>query len=239
MTGGHARGHGIAGPRIALIHATPLAFEPIRDAFAADWPTAAPFNLLDDSLLADLEEAGRVSPALVERFTQLTLYVCRAGADAALFTCSAFGEAIDNAARQVDIPVLKPNEAMFEAALSAGERIVLLATSSPAAASLQAEFQEMARRKQKTSYLEVMSVPKAMEALQRGDAETHNRLLAQKAAGIGECDAVMLAHFSTARAAPAVRQVVSAPVLAAPEAAVAALKWHLLGSADASEPKAV
>src|SRR4051794_34838959 len=38
------------GPRVALIHATPLAVEPIQAAFVRHWPAAVRMNLLDDSL---------------------------------------------------------------------------------------------------------------------------------------------------------------------------------------------
>lgn len=40
-------------PRIALIHTTPLALEPVRAAFERHWPAARRMNLLDDSLSAD------------------------------------------------------------------------------------------------------------------------------------------------------------------------------------------
>jgi hypothetical protein len=45
-------------PRIALIHATPLAMDPVGNAFELLWPEALRMNLLDDSLSADLALAG-------------------------------------------------------------------------------------------------------------------------------------------------------------------------------------
>ena len=59
-----------------------------------------------------------------------------------------------------------------------------------------------------------------MRLLRAGDAEAHNRLVAGRAPELGDCDAIMLAHFSTSRAAADVRKVVGVPVLTAPHAAV-------------------
>lgn len=69
-----------------------------------------------------------------------------------------------------------------------------------------------------------------MAALRRGDGETHDRLLAERAGALAHCDAVLLAHFSTSRAAAAVRGAVRVPVLTSPQAAVAQLR-RLLGAA--------
>ena len=46
--------------RIALIHATPIAIEPIRAAFTQLWPEARVTHLLEDSLAPDLVAAGRI-----------------------------------------------------------------------------------------------------------------------------------------------------------------------------------
>jgi hypothetical protein len=69
-----------------------------------------------------------------------------------------------------------------------------------------------------------------MAALRAGDAEAHNSLVAEEAAHFGGIDAIMLAHFSTARAAEAVRFRVTVPVLTSPEAAVAKLRLLVEGN---------
>jgi hypothetical protein len=63
-----------------------------------------------------------------------------------------------------------------------------------------------------------------MAALKGGDGATHDRLLAEAAPRLSECDAVLLAHFSTSRAEAAVSAALSHPVLTAPGAAVTRLK---------------
>ena len=78
-------------PRIALIHATPLAMEPVAAAFRAGWPGAETVNLLDDALSADRGSGESIDAAMMRRFSRLTRYAVDYGARGILFTCSAFG----------------------------------------------------------------------------------------------------------------------------------------------------
>lgn len=211
-------------PRIALIHAVTVAMAPVHDAFARLWPEAERVDILDTSLPGDLARDGRLTAAMTARFETLTQYAEEIGAAGILFTCSAFGEAIEAAAARVKIPVLKPNEAMFEAALQAGGHLGMLATFAPAAASMAAEFRALAAARGSPATLETRCIPEAMAALQAGDAAAHDRLLAEAAPRLGGCDAVMLAHFSTSRALAAVQPMLPCPVLTAPDAAVMKMK---------------
>lgn len=215
--------------RIALVHAVHAAIAPIEAAFAAMWPQAQRFNLLDDGLPAALEAEGSLTPAIYARIGRLAAHAQACGADGVLYTCSAFGSAIDAAAAASPLPVLKPNEPMFRAAVSAGRRIGMLATFAASVPSMEDEFRQFAGHRGAT--LETVCIPAAMEAARRGDIATHNALVAAAAPGLAHCDVVMLAHFSTAPALDAVRGVLSCPVFSAPEAAVQAMQHRLHGTA--------
>ena len=111
--------------RLALIHALRHSPPPIEEAFARLWPGQTLMNLLDDSLSADLAREGKLTPRMTERFLTLARYAAGTGADGILFTCSAFGPCIEACARDLaPMPVLKPNEAMIEEAITKGKRIV-------------------------------------------------------------------------------------------------------------------
>ena len=215
-------------PRIALIHATALAVEPVRAAFERHWPEARRMNLLDDSLSVDRARAGKLTDAMVQRFTDLASYAQRAGCGGILFTCSAFGPAIEAAGAATGLPTLKPNEAMFEQALAMRPRgatlkLGLLATFQASLGSMAHELEAMARACGTAIELRTVFVPEAMDDLAAGRAVDHDRKIATAARELPDCDAVMLAQFSMAAAAREAQAQVACPVLSSPDCAVLAL----------------
>ncbi|OGA01124.1 MAG: arylsulfatase [Betaproteobacteria bacterium RIFCSPLOWO2_02_FULL_62_17] len=214
-------------PRITLIHATALAIDPIREAFARLWPEARTTNLLEDSLSADLAASAGLDAAMIHRFETLARYAEASGADAILFTCSAFGEAIEAASKLVRVPVLKPNEAMLEEALAAGTRIGIVATFQPTIPSMVEELQALAAARGKHIEILPRHVAGAMEALAAGKGEDHDRMIAASLADLVDCDAVLLAQFSMARAAKRARLTLDRPVLTSPDSAVHKLRQLL------------
>lgn len=211
-------------PRIALIHAVSVAMAPVHDAFRQLWPEAECVDILDTSLSRDRERDGTLTKAMVGRFLLLAKYAEDHGAAGILFTCSAFGEAIEAAAERAKVPVLKPNEAMFEAALAAGERLGMLATFAPSVAGMEEEFRALAAAAGSAAALSSFCVPGAMKALQAGDAAEHDQLVAIAAPRFADCDAVLLAHFSTSRAAAAVETALGRAALTSPGSAVTKLR---------------
>ena len=215
--------------RIALIHALKHSIAPIEAAFARLWPDVRLANLLDDSLSADLARDGQLTPAMTERFLTLARYARTCGADGILFTCSAFGPCIEACARDLSIPVLKPNEAMIEEAIAlAGPtaRIGLMATFAPTLDSMPPEFAAVAPGVTLVNCL----ASEALKALDRGDADAHDREAGKAAAALTNVDVVALAQFSLARAAPMVAAASGKTVLTTPDSAVRKLQ-RLLGAA--------
>lgn len=213
--------------------------QPIEEAFKQLWPAARITHLLEDSLSADLAAEGRLTGRMIERFIALARYAHGAGADAILFSCSAFGPAIEAAAASVRIPVLKPNEAMLEEALAAGSRIGLLATFEPSLPALKTELEQMARNRKIALEVTTRAVPAALTALHAGCAADHDRLIADAAQEIGECDALILGQFSMASAANAIPARPKRRVLTSPNSAVARLKELLAARREASAGLAV
>ena len=209
-------------PRIALIHALKHSPPPIEASFAALWPEPVLMNLLDDSLSADLAREGALTDAMTERFLKLGRYAAGTGADAILFTCSAFGPCIEAVAHDLHpMPVLKPNEAMIEDAVKQGGRVGLLATFGPTLASMPPEFPASVALKTKLA-------DGALSALDRGDAEQHDALSVLAANDLADCDVIALAQFSLARAAGRIAAATGKTVLTTPDSAVRKLKGLLV-----------
>lgn len=221
----------ITPPRIALIHATRVSIEPIETAFKNLWPEAETVTLLEEGLSQDRALGRQSLEALNDRILHLARYAESMGPDGILFTCSAFGRGIENAAADSDIPVLKPNEAMFEAAFDHGTDIAMIYTFAPAAAGMEREFVQEAAQRRPDATIRSIYAEGAMDALRAGDTGMHDHLVAQAVQSIGRADAILLAQFSMARAADEVRALTDVPVLTSPEAAIRKMQKTLANSA--------
>ena len=215
-------------PRIALIHALSHSVDPINAVMASEWPEAVRMNLLDDSLSADLASSGRgLDETMHKRFQDLADYAVSTGAEGILFTCSAFGPCIEAVARRYPhIPVLKPNEAMIADAENATGPVGLIATFGPTLESMPAEFPA-------TVDVRFALATGALDALNRGDAQRHDELIAEQAAILSAagCNTIALAQFSMARARGACEKISGKQVMTTVHSAVLELKRRLSSKA--------
>ncbi|MBU1442705.1 MAG: aspartate/glutamate racemase family protein [Gammaproteobacteria bacterium] len=210
--------------RIALIHALPHSVGPINEAFSRDWSEAVRMNLLDDSLSADLARSGQgLDDAMTERFQRLAQYAVEVGSQGILFTCSAFGKCIEAVARRhPSMPVFKPNQAMIEEAASGSGKLGLIASFMPTIQSMPPEFPAHIE-------LETAFAKGALDALNAGDMQAHDRLVVEQALQLRErgCTRIALAQFSMARARPACEAATKLTVLTTVDSAVRALRARL------------
>ena len=205
---------------IALVHVQMVSAPAMMEAFAAGWPEADVINILDEALFTS---PGRGQAHVAARFLEIGRYVAGTPVDGIVFTCSAFGAAIEAVQHALaPLPVLKPNEAMIEDATRSGARIGLLATFAPTLDAMPREFPDgvVAQR---------ALAPGAFDALNAGDGSGHDRMVAEAAArSLGGSDVIALAQSSMARAAHAVAHATGKPVLTTPGSAVAKLR-RLIG----------
>lgn len=211
-------------PRIYLVHAADVSIPPVVASFRANWPEAKVINLLEDALMTDLADDGKLTDAMVERFLHIGHYCVKASADAILFCCSAFGPAIEEVRRQVSIPVLKPNEAMYEQLVAKSGTVSLLATFQPSIPSMLKEIASHAKEKGTQVNVEPHLVDGALQALLDLRPDEHNRLIAEAAAKQEACDIIALAQFSMAPAKVLAATRTAKPILTTPDSAVAKLK---------------
>jgi Asp/Glu/hydantoin racemase len=209
--------------RICLIHAVQVAMAPIEASFKRLWPEAERMNLLEDRLAAD-RKPGELSADMYRRFDTLADYAISVGADGILYTCSAFGPAIESVQHRLQVPVFKPNEAMFSDALKRGRRIGLIATFLPSLQPMVDELREMAVKQNIDVSIATACADGAQPILMAGDAQRHHEMVAGQVKNLKDCDVILLAQFSMAGARAAVEAATTLPVLTSPDSAVQAIR---------------
>jgi len=214
-------------PTVALIHATPAAMAPARAAFADRFPEATTWNLLDDLLISQAQEAGTVTSALRRRMERLIDHAVGGGADAVLLTCSMYGPVAHDVGRDAPVPVLASDDALFDAV--AAQRPARVAVLGPVAtgvddtvARLQVHLGDAAVE------LSGLVVEGAASAASRGDQAELERLVTAAALRVEPtADVIVLGQFSLSPATAAAAAAVSVPVLSPPHLAAEILHSRL------------
>jgi len=214
----------MTGPRIGLVHALHASMAPVETAFAEDWPQAQTVSLFDQSLYLDYNAAGGMTDEIAERVGALLRHSERCGARAILFTGSLFGAAVETARATMDIPVLASYEAMIQVAFRHGHRLGIVATVPDTARLIADDIERYASAQGYPCELETRLVASAMEALQGGDRPRHDQLVANAAAELKSCDAILLSQFSMAPVLKRLDPDVADRTLTAPAAAVARIR---------------
>lgn len=186
--------------RIVLVHPTALAMPPIDEAFKSLWREAEVLNLLDESLYADVGADGALSPAIYARVASLFRHCELSGADGIVFSGSTFGPAVDDARNGIKVPVLRIEEAMMDEAVARGGSILLVSTQKRAMPVVRDTLDHAARRAGQNPAITELWVDGARDALNAGDKDRHDRLIAERAAAAGPYDILVLSMISMAPA---------------------------------------
>jgi Asp/Glu/hydantoin racemase len=205
---------------LALIH-TSFIFvrvdpfvEPLLDEIL---PGVRRINILDDSLLADVMKNNGVTPPIVRRLCAYALSAQDAGADAILSLCSSLGPAVDAARQQIEIPIIKIDEAMAEEAVRTAERIGVLATVESTLTPTLNLVRDKAAAAGKAIEVKPALVSGALELLLKGERERHDSLVLEVASRTApQVDVLLLAQGSMTRLQPRLSHAIGKRVLTSP-----------------------
>ena len=206
-----------------LLHTVPALAATFDGLVAEAAPELRRVHVADGWLLQTARRAG-VTVAVREAVVAHVRHLAATGARAVLVTCSSIGEAAEEAAAAVDVPVLRVDTPMageaVRVAAAAGGRVAVLATLD----STLGPTSRLVERSATGAAVLVTAtvVPGAAERADAGDRAAADALIAaavrEAAAG---ADVVVLAQASMAGAASTAG--VDVPVLTSPAGGVRAL----------------
>ena len=210
--------------RIGVVTPMDNAMDAVAEAFADIWPDAEAITLLDESLYADYGGGKGVTDETYERLAVLLRYSQDSGADGIVFCGSVFGRVVEAVRKDISVTVLSAQEAMIEEAFAAGSRFGVLTTVSGSLQCLLDDIERYSQEHEKPYTLVQHVEDAARPIILAGDLETHDRMVADAADKMTECDCLMLGQFSMTSAVKRFVDIPGRPVLTAPHTAVRKLK---------------
>ena len=214
--------------RVFLVHPTPLALPPVDEAFKTLWPQAQVLNLLDESLYADVGANGECTPGLLARVASLLRHCEASGADGIVFSGSTFGPAVDEGRKGMRVPVLRIEEAMMDEAVARGGSILVVSTQKRAMPVVRGTLDAAAKAAGQSPAIKEIWVSGARDALNAGDIDKHDRLIAEQSAAAGDFNTVVLSMISMAPARAKMPPALASKTLTSGETAVTRMR-KLLG----------
>jgi glutamate racemase len=199
--------------KIALIHATTTALEPIERAFREEARDVELFHFMDTGLLSMMEESGLLTPEIVRRFSLLVNLAAQSEVDCIQLTCSAFNNVTGILQPLYPVKLFRSDEAMLDEAL-AYERIGLISTVRETPIALLSYLRE----KKPNVWVESLVDPGIIHLLFQGKKEEHDKRVREMVYQMdGKVDVIVLSQYSMEHIANQVNP--SVPVLTAPRMA--------------------
>jgi Asp/Glu/hydantoin racemase len=210
--------------RIGIVSPMDNAMVAVNEVFEELWPEAEIFNLLDESLYLDFAGGKPQTEETGVRVAKLLHYAAECGADGMMFTGSVFGRWVRAARADIAVPCLTSHEAMIEEAFETGSRLGILVTAPGSLKCLVEDIDVHSKETGKAVTITDHIEDAARPIILAGDLETHDRMVADAADRMTDCDCLMLGQFSMTSAMKLFRDMPDRPVLTSSHAAVRKLK---------------
>ena len=210
---------------LALLHTSPVhvpVFDALRDENHQGLELT---HVVHEDLLTRARAAG--PEAVADDVRAVLEQAVAGGAVAVLCTCSSIGGVAEEAADEVGVPVLRVDRPMAAAAVAAGPRVVVVATSESTFGPTVTLVEEEARRAGLPTDVRTLFVDGAWALFRAGDTEAYVRTVADAVDSIpgDSADAIILAQASMTPAQ--LLTTTPVPVLSSPRLGLAAAVTRL------------
>jgi Asp/Glu/hydantoin racemase len=204
--------------KVGVVHTFLYSVEDIKQMFKKYLPEVEMVNIIDDSLLEEMLKNKALTPRVISRMCDYYTNLEEIGCVCCLNQCSSAGEAADIAAKLVNIPILKIDEAMAAEAVKLGNRIAVVATAI-------STVEKQAREAGKNVVIEKCFVKGAYDfLLKTGDKQKHNEMVIKKVKEAEKNnDVIVLAQASMYHLMPLLSDI-KVPVLTSLETGVAQIR---------------
>ena len=216
--------------KIAIIHTSFVSIDYLKALFQEVLPDVTVTNIVDDSLLAEVMENGKVTPGIINRMTSYAKQAESLGVEAILSQCSSVGAAADIVAGEVKVPLLKIDWPMAEKAVTLGEKIAVIATVASTLQPSCSLVQQAADQIGKKVTIVPALVDGALAVLiKEKNRKKHNELVRATIESLeDEVDVFFLAQASMVVLLPELTHI-KKPVLSSPKLAVERMAKMLEG----------
>ena len=198
--------------KVGLIHAMTASVEPIEEAFREVAPHVQLLHFMDTGLLPLLQaDGGKLTPAIVRRFSRLTALAAESNVDVIQLTCSAFNDITRLLQPFHSAKLFRSDEAMLDQALDY-KRIALVSTVNETPAVLRTYLAD----KNPELHIESLVNTEAVQWLHKGNKKAHDDLVLEMIKSMdGKVDVIVLSQYSMAHVAQQAKTTM--PILTGPK----------------------
>lgn len=201
---------------IAFLHTSPVHIA-VFNALGAEYaPDVTLSHVVREDLLAAVEAAGQITPAITLYTDEILRALAEGGADVVICTCSTLGEVAEAAARDLSLPIMRIDRPMADAAVRLGCVIGICAALGPTLEPTERLICDSARREGRSCETRLYHFDDLWETFREGRLADYHEGIASRLSDLAcDVDVLVLAQASMAGAV-ALAGPLEIPVLSSP-----------------------
>ncbi|MGM0110233.1 aspartate/glutamate racemase family protein [Enterococcus sp. DIV0187] len=154
-----------------------MIYEPFGVPFLKDNSDVDIINIMDDSLLKETREFGKVTPNVSAKMLAYAKAAEASGADGIITTCTSVNQATMNIKPFLNIPIINIEEPVAELAIQNGKNIGIIGTIPTSPLAMDSMIKTKAEEQNKDITIQHYVVEGAFDILVAGDRQKHDEMI--------------------------------------------------------------